>query len=301
MGAGLAAGRAGRRPAGGGAGQSRCRCRPGRRPPRGCSAGRTWDPYRKVGWIGPSIGGSGADLAIAEYYNKDGGYRFCSYDLATDRFRPAHLRQAPYGEPAKRYAFDWKHGLLYPVKFQPLSHNTKDWWALDTKSADPWTEEAWLKKTNPEGAYPRHTGYTTAAVDRDAGLLVVHVPPLDTRPPETWTYNPEKNLWKNMEPKVQPHAQAGAGLAYDPFHKVLLLQSGKKVSQYGGPDDSVTWTYDVRTNTWTDLQAKGGPGNPWVGAMDFDPEHNVFVVFHARDRSVWAYRHKAVPVGTAAK
>jgi hypothetical protein len=272
-----------------------------RRPPRGCSAGRTWDPYRKVGWIGPAIGGGSADLAIAEYYNKDRGYRFCSYDLATDRFRSAPLRQAPYGEPAKRYAFDWKHGLLYPVKFQPLSHVTKDWWALDTKSADPWSEDAWLQKTNPEGAYPRHTGYTTAAVGQDSGLLVVYVPPLDARPPETWTYDPEKNLWKSMEPKIQPHAVAGAGLAYDPFHKVLLLQSGKKVSQYGGPEDSVTWTYDVRTNTWTDLRAKGGPGNPWVGAMDFDAEHNVLVVFHARDRSVWAYRYKAVAGGAVAK
>jgi hypothetical protein len=70
------------------------------------------------------------------------------------------------------------------------------------------------------------------------------------------------------------------------------------VSQYGGPEDSFTWTYDARTNTWAALQAQSGPGNPWVGAMDFDPEHNVMVVFHARDRSVWAYRLKAVAVGT---
>jgi len=272
-----------------------------RRPSRGCSAGRTWDPYRKVAWIGPSIGGSAADLAIAEYYNKDGGYRFCSYDLAADRFRPASLRQATYGEPAKRYAFDWKNGLMYPVKFQHAEYKTRDWWALDTRTADPYTDDAWLNKTNPTGDYPRHTGYTTAAVDQEAGLLVAAVPGFDSRPAETWTYDPVKNVWQNREPKVQPQAQAGAGFAYEPFQKLLVLQSGRKVSQYGGPEDSVTWTYDVRSNTWTDLKAGGGPGNPWVGAMDFDPEHNVFVVFNHRDRSVWAYRLKAVPVGTMAK
>lgn len=270
-----------------------------RRPPRGCSGGRTWDPYRKVAWIGPSIGGTASDLAIAEYYNEDGGYRFCSYDLATDRFRPAPFHQAPYGEATNRFAFDWKNGLLYPVKFQHVNHKTKDWWALDTRSANPYAEGAWLNKTNPPGDYPRHTGYTTATVDQNTGLLVVYVPAFDSRPPETWTYDPAKNLWKNMEPKEQPRGQAGAGLAYDPFHKLIVLQSGKKATQYGGPDDSITWTYDVRTNTWIDLKPKGGPGNPWVGAMDFDPEHNVFVVFNHRERSVWAYRLKAVPVGTA--
>jgi hypothetical protein len=232
---------------------------------------------------------------------KDGGYRFCSYDLATDRFRPAHVRQATYGEPAQRYAYDWKNGLMYPVKFQPASHKTKDWWAFDTKSADPYRLEAWLDKTNQEGEYPRAASYLTGAVDQDAGLLVVYLPPFESRPAETWTYDPLKNLWKNMQPKVLPTSQPGAGFVYDPFHKLLLLQGGKKMNQYGGADDSITWTYDVRSNTWTELQAKNGPGNPWVGAMDFDPEHNVFVVFNHRDRTVWAYRHQKVAAGTQAK
>jgi hypothetical protein len=103
-----------------------------------------------------------------------------------------------------------------------------------------------------------------------------------------------------MEPKAQPQGVAGAGLVYDPFHKVLLLQSGRKATQFGGPDDSITWSYDVRTNTWTDLKAKNGPGNPWVGAMDFDPEPNVFVLFNFRDKQIWAYRHKVVEAGTRA-
>jgi hypothetical protein len=85
---------------------------------------------------------------------------------------------------------------------------------------------------------------------------------------------------------------------YDPFHRLLLLQGGKEVTQYGGADDSLTWTYDVHTNTWTDLQARNGPGNPWVGAIDFDPEHNVFVLFNQRGKQVWAYRYQAVPMGT---
>ena len=49
-----------------------------------------------------------------------------------------------------------------------------------------------------------------------------------------------------------------------------------------------------------DLKAANGPGNPWLGAMDFDPEHNVVVLFSFRDKRVWAYRHKEVAAGTKA-
>lgn len=43
---------------------------------------------------------------------------------------------------------------------------------------------------------------------------------------------------------------------------------------------------------------KTGPGNPWVGAMDYDPEHNAFVLFNHNDKQVWAFRYKAVAAGT---
>jgi HEAT repeat protein len=272
-------------------------CRPG----NGCSVGRTWDPWLKAAWIGHGIGGTANQLGMVEYHGRSPAVRFCSYDLATDRFHPASYHEAPYGEPAKRLVCDWKHGLVMPIKLTHINHKTKDFWALDVRAADPYGEPAWRNQTKPEGDYPRFTSYQTAAVDQDAGLLVVYLPPFDSRPSQTWTYDPAMNVWKDMQPKVQPLGVPGAGLVYDPFNKLLLLQSGRRSTQFGGPDDSITWAYDVRSNTWTDLGAKNGPGNPWVGAMDFDAEHNVFVLFNFRDRRVWAYRHKAVKVGTQAR
>jgi hypothetical protein len=35
--------------------------------------------------------------------------------------------------------------------------------------------------------------------------------------------------------------------------------------------------------------------------MDFDPEHNVVVLFYFKDKQVWAYRHKAVEAGAKVK
>lgn len=255
----------------------------------GCTAGRCWDPLTKVMWLGPAIGSTEASLAVYDYYNKDGGYRFCSYDLATDRFQAA-----PRPTYATRYAFDWKNGLLLPVKFTHVNHKTKDFWAFDVRN------QTWLDQKTV-GDYPRDQDHTTAAVDLDSGLLVLYVAPHPNRPAETWTYDPSRSLWKNMKPPVQPEGVPGGGLVYDPFHKLLLLQSGTTATQFGGGADSITWTYDVRTNTWTDLRVKTGPGNPWVGAMDFDPEHNVFVLFNQKDKQVWAFRCKEIAAGTRAK
>ena len=262
------------------------------RPPRGCSAGRTWDAVRKVAWIGPAIGGSEEDLAIAEYYNRR-GFGLSSYDLATDRFRSA--AQAPN---CGRYVYDAKHGLLMPVAFTHPNHLTKDWVVFDTKGADPYSKEAWKVKTDPAREYPFSASerYTNAAVHQETGLLVLYVPR-----GETWTYDPEANLWKNMQAKDTPKGVSGGGLVYEPFGKVMILQSGKVATQFGGAGDSITWAYDLKANAWKDLGPKNGPGNPWVGSMDFDPEHNVIVLFDFSHRNVWAYRYKQVPAGTRAQ
>ncbi|MEX0715299.1 MAG: HEAT repeat domain-containing protein [Planctomycetaceae bacterium] len=273
-----------------------------RRPQRGCSGGREWDPYQKVAWIGKSIGGTAGDLAIAEYYIKGGDYSFSSYDLATDRFRSAPYLESYYGGPPKRFAYDWKNGLLLPVKFSPFE-NEKPFWAVDTRT-DPYDRGAWIDMTT-EGDYPRFGGYETAAVDQHTGIAVVYIPPgRDSESREnrtesqTWTFDPRNGRWKNMRPAKAPAGVAGAGFEYDPFHKALILQSGKRVSQYGGPSDSITWAYDLSKNEWTDLNPPNGPGNPWVGAMAFDPEHNAIVLFHFTDKKVMAYRHKPVEPGT---
>lgn len=277
-----------------------------RRPVRGCSGGRTWDPHLKTAWIGPAIGGSVADLAMAEYYIKDGNYQLCSYDLATDLFQSA--ARAPN---CGRYAYDWKHGLLLPIAFTHPNHRTKNWQALDTRHPNPYGPDAWKDLTDQDAPYPFSSTarYTIGEVHQHAGTLVVFVPVHndprtreEEQPPQTWTWNPQTNRWKNMEPEVQPRPGVwGAGFVYDPFTRKLILHSGRKTSQYGGPDDAMTWTYDLDTNTWTEIANAGGPGNPWVGAMVFDPEHNVVLVMNFRARNVWAFRHAAIAEGTTVR
>src|SRR6185436_7288428 len=114
------------------------------------------------------IGGTGNQLGLVDYYSRSPAAKFSSYDLATDRFRAAKLHEAPYGESTTRFACDWKHGLVFPIKFTHPNHKTKDFFALDVRAENPHGEGAWKKLTNPDGESPRHAGaaYTTAGVDQ---------------------------------------------------------------------------------------------------------------------------------------
>ena len=64
----------------------------------------------------------------------------------------------------------------------------------------------------------------------------------------TQVYDPHTNEWFAMKPKVQPEFRSGGSLAYDEAHRQHVLFG----SQFN--DDKHTWMYDLRTNTWQDMQ-----------------------------------------------
>jgi N-acetylneuraminic acid mutarotase len=66
---------------------------------------------------------------------------------------------------------------------------------------------------------------------------------------DTWTYNPSTNEWKNMTPSIAPSARWGHAMVYDRAHGVVVLFGGKNGDVYLND----TWTYNLSTNTWTEM------------------------------------------------
>lgn len=64
----------------------------------------------------------------------------------------------------------------------------------------------------------------------------------------TWTYDPWVNEWTHKSPKLQPEHRSGGNLAYDAKNRVHVLFG----SQFN--DDQHTWTYDLHTDSWKDMQ-----------------------------------------------
>lgn len=73
--------------------------------------------------------------------------------------------------------------------------------------------------------------------------------------PGTWTYSPATNEWKQLQVAVQPPQRANSQLVYDPVHRKVVLFGGDQLDQL----ISDTWTFDLASQTWTQLQPRKAP------------------------------------------
>jgi hypothetical protein len=69
----------------------------------------------------------------------------------------------------------------------------------------------------------------------------------------TQVYDPYLNTWTKKSPKPQPEFRSGGNMAYDPIAKKHVLFG----SQFD--NDQHTWTYDLNTNEWKDMQPAAMP------------------------------------------
>jgi len=86
--------------------------------------------------------------------------------------------------------------------------------------------------------------------------------------PGTWTYSPTKNVWTNLKLKDQPSPRANARLVYDPLAKKIVLFGGDQLDQLL----SDTWTFDVVTQRWNEVECKHAPSPRGGHAMLWLPK-----------------------------
>src|SRR5207247_5007912 len=65
----------------------------------------------------------------------------------------------------------------------------------------------------------------------------------------TWAYDFDTNMWRNMDPVAAPPTRYSAATAYDSGSDRVVMFGGYG-TQGWLPD---TWAYDLETNTWTDV------------------------------------------------
>jgi hypothetical protein len=92
---------------------------------------------------------------------------------------------------------------------------------------------------------------------------------------DTWTYNLTTNNWTDMHPPTGPSARSNHAIAYDSVHDEIVLFGGEGSSGQLGD----TWTYDQKTNNWTDMAPSGGPSARSGHAMVYDRAHGEVVLF----------------------
>ncbi len=122
---------------------------------------------------------------------------------------------------------------------------------------------------------------------------------------DTWAFDGNTGIWTEMSPTVSPPAREGALMWYDPSADLVFLFGGTKAGGLpweilGGEE---LWGYDFESNTWTLFRLDLNPGYRSDGAVIFDIEKSVAMLFggdwydadrrlHREVANVWIYRHE---------
>jgi len=107
---------------------------------------------------------------------------------------------------------------------------------------------------------------------------------------DTWSYDFNTNTWTNMAPAYRPRVRSAHAMAYDSQSDRVILFGGRNGAAVTGLND--TWSYDLNTNTWTDMVTS--PPARYGSAMAYDSGSDRVILFGGYGATTylndtWAY------------
>lgn len=106
-------------------------------------------------------------------------------------------------------------------------------------------------------------------------------PPLD----DLWEY--DGKTWARVVTDKGPPGVEGAGLAYDPVRRSLILYGGMWADTLTG--NSYTWEWDSTTRQWSKLNPTNSPGPAQVLGMVTDTTRGRILLVSTMDSHVWEW------------
>jgi hypothetical protein len=108
---------------------------------------------------------------------------------------------------------------------------------------------------------------------------------------DTWKFDMTTREWSDLAPATTPLARYGHVMVYDESIGLIVMTNGNTASQ-GHQQD--TWTFNVTSNTWTELNPTGDPDRLKWPSMTYDSVNQKCILFggqigdNAVDRT-WVY------------
>ncbi len=113
---------------------------------------------------------------------------------------------------------------------------------------------------------------------------------------EIWAYDFNSNTWTNLTPSESPTGRYGHALAYDSESDRTILFGG--FTEVGGRNDE-TWSYDLNSNSWTEMNPTSIPPPRDTHAMAYDAESDRVILLGGDvggivlSNRTWAYDFNA--------
>ena len=109
---------------------------------------------------------------------------------------------------------------------------------------------------------------------------------------DTWAYNYSSNEWVELSSAVRPPPRFNPGVAYIPDQEAILIFGGYKPPERHLND---TWLFDVKTDTWRELEPLSSPAPRSSVGMAYDAKNRKVILFGGSSNSeyphsdTWAY------------
>jgi len=109
---------------------------------------------------------------------------------------------------------------------------------------------------------------------------------------DTWSYNYSSNEWAELNPPARPPPRFNPGVAYIPDREAILIFGGYKPPERQLGD---TWLFDVKAETWLELEPSNSPGPRSSAGMAYDAKSGRVILFGGSSNSeyphadTWAY------------
>ena len=149
------------------------------------------------------------------------------------------------------------------------------------------------------GISPSARGYHQMTYDSESGLVILYGGQTGYwRDPaqwshETWSFDPDTNVWTQMSPNVHPGGYGGGDMTYD-------SKADRSILSVLSDDFSTleTWAYDANSDTWTRLA--DGPRRMVGQRIVYDSESDRIIMFGGFDFSnfklvdeTWVYDYNS--------
>ncbi|MHA2118616.1 MAG: Kelch repeat-containing protein, partial [Candidatus Thorarchaeota archaeon] len=172
--------------------------------------------------------------------------------LPVERVAVQALDDMP-GRMAAQMAYDSESDriILFGGAIQNLYSDYDDTWSFDYNT-NTWTNMS--PATNPPATAWHQMTYHSS-LDRVV-LFGGHLEGGGSNwdnSNETWAYDYNTNTWTNMSPALAPPGLSGASMEYDSESDLIVLYGGWTDGGIYSSLDVETWTYDLTSNTWTNV------------------------------------------------
>ena len=170
-----------------------------------------------------------------------------AYDFNSDTWTEMKPSTNPPGRNFQAMAYDATADRV--LMWGGFNLNSKPVWSYDFNT------DTWEAITHEDGPLPELRDYPVMVYDVESDRTILFGGETKSAQggDDTWAYDYNTNTWTEMEPITNPGKLSRHALVYSTAADRIILFGGYKIGSPKFEYSAETWSYDLNSNTWTNV------------------------------------------------